>query len=83
MAIVQEDRFNAPQPEVETTDYGVQYVKAATETPVNEPVVLDPVDDDSQESNETVETANTESPASPAEEKPKKKGGRPKKDAKK
>ena len=37
MAIVQEDRLDAPRPEVEETDYGAQYVKAATETPVEEP----------------------------------------------
>ena len=36
MAIVQENRFDAPQPEVSETEYGAQYVKAATETPVPE-----------------------------------------------
>ena len=37
MAVIQEDRLDAPRPEVEETDYGAQYVKAATETPVEEP----------------------------------------------
>ena len=36
MAIVQEDRLDAPRPEVDETEYGAQYVKAATETPVEE-----------------------------------------------
>lgn len=36
MGIIQENRLNAPQPEVNDTDYGARYVKAATETPVSE-----------------------------------------------
>lgn len=70
MAIMQEDRFDAPQPEVKDTEYGARYVTAATETPVAEEVV------------ENVETA--EQPVEsvePAEKptEPKKKGGRPRK----
>lgn len=42
MAIVQEDRMYAPTPEVSETRYGAQYVKAATESPVNEPAVDEP-----------------------------------------
>lgn len=72
MAIMQEDRFDAPQPEVKDTEYGARYVTAATETPVAEEVV------------ENVETAGAEVPAEsvePAEKptEPKKKGGRPRK----
>lgn len=33
MAIVQEDRADFIQPEVNDTEYGAQYVTAATETP--------------------------------------------------
>jgi len=36
MGIIQENRLNAPQPEVKDTDYGARYVKAATETPISE-----------------------------------------------
>lgn len=35
MGIVQEKRAGAPQPEVKDTDYGAQYVTAATEKPVS------------------------------------------------
>ena len=34
MGFKQENRFNAPQPEIHDTDYGARYVKAGTETPV-------------------------------------------------
>lgn len=34
MAIIQENRYDAPAPEVKETDYGAKYVKAATESPV-------------------------------------------------
>lgn len=33
MGFTQENRFNAPQPEIHDTDYGARYVKAGTETP--------------------------------------------------
>jgi hypothetical protein len=36
MGFIQENRFNAPKPKVESTDYGAKYVRAATETPVSE-----------------------------------------------
>lgn len=79
MAIIQENRFNAPHPEVTESEYGVQYVKAATETPVaGEP------EEEKPEAEATVETGGV------VEEKPaetpvavKKKTGRPRKDAKK
>lgn len=68
MAIVQENRYDAPHPEIEETDYGAQYVKAATETPIEEPIVIDepetPVDGvgDAAPSEEPVETeSETES----------------------
>ena len=34
MGVIQEDRFDAPRPDVEVTGYGAEYVKAATETPL-------------------------------------------------
>jgi len=36
MGIIQEDRLDAPKPEVRETEYGAQYVNAATESPVTE-----------------------------------------------
>lgn len=33
MGFTQENRFNAPQPEIHDTDYGARYVNAGTETP--------------------------------------------------
>lgn len=44
MGIVQENRFDAPKPEVTVTDYGASYVNAAKETSVAEvqPVVIEP-----------------------------------------
>lgn len=91
MAIVQEDRFNAPQPEVVTTEYGAQYVKAATETPIEKPIVLDAQEEEAEQEVETAAgndapaaESSEKSPAATEDEKPaKKKGGRPKKDAKK
>lgn len=67
MAIVQENRFDAPVPEVSETDYGAKYVTAATETPVAEaPAAME----------------SSEEPAeAPAVER--KKGGRPRKGEKK
>lgn len=78
MGIVQENMANKPMPEVQQTEHGVTYVKAATETPI-EPVAQ-----------EKVETP--QEPDAPAQREPdvavqkpvaKKKGGRPKKSDKK
>lgn len=83
MGILQENRFDAPQPDVQNTEYGATYVKAATESPVDEvPVEKEeevvaaaehPAVDDEPEVK--VETANEEKPAV----KIVKKTGRPKK----
>lgn len=42
MAIIQENRAGAPQPEVTETDYGAKTVRAAVEVPV-EPAVQESV----------------------------------------
>lgn len=72
MGIVQENMANKPMPEVQQTEHGVTYVKAATETPIEavEAAV------------EKVEPAPVEPSAEKVAEK-KKKGGRPKKSDKK
>lgn len=67
MGILQENRFDAPQVQSETTDYGAEYVNVATETPVAE----------------KEEMAAEPEPQVSSEETPKRKGGRPKKGAKK
>lgn len=51
MAIVQEERLDAPQPEIVETRYGAEYVTAATETPVAEEPVA-------ESDEETVEVAD-------------------------
>lgn len=76
MGIVQENMANKPMPEVQQTEHGVTYVKAATETPI------EPVD----AAVEKVEPAPVEPSAEKVAEKvaeKKKKGGRPKKSDKK
>ena len=67
MGIVQEDRFDAPQPQVRQEDHGAVYVEAATETPV---ATVEPQQQDDE--------AKEEAPAV-KDEKPRKKAGRPKK----
>lgn len=73
MGIIQQKRPFAPRPEVRETDYGAQYVKAATESS----------NDDAPRTGEPVikESAVAEAPV--VEDKPskpeRKKGGRPKK----
>ena len=73
MAVIQEDRLDAPRPEVEETDYGAQYVKAATETPVVEPVKEETPED------ESVEQTSEEAPEEAVEVKRPAKKGRPRK----
>ena len=73
MAVIQEDRLDAPRPEVEETDYGAQYVKAATETPVVEPVKEETPED------ESVEQTAEEAPEEAVEVKRPVKKGRPRK----
>lgn len=98
MGIIQENRLNAPQPEVKDTDYGARYVTAATESPVSE---IPPAKEEevkvehvpaAQEGD--VSTVILDGGAASAgkseittvttqnEEKPKKKAGRPKKNRK-
>lgn len=72
MGIVQENRFDAPQPDVNETEYGATYVTAARETPVAPAVVA-------AEEKVEEEVSPAESPAAVE----KKKGGRPKKSDKK
>lgn len=82
MAIRQEKRVDAPHPEVQDTDYGAQFVKAATETK-EEPEVVTLEQQRAEErdvealveATAPVEKKEVKSPA-------KKKGGRPKKRAK-
>ena len=75
MGIRQQVRPDAPHPEVRETDYGAQFVKAATETKEQPDVVT------LEEQKENVET-----PEAPVEEKtdekPRKRGGRTKKQKK-
>lgn len=80
MGIRQQKRPDAPHPEVHETDYGAKFVNAVTETKeVPEVVTLDEqtkAENQAVEETETVEEVkNDEKPA----DKPKKKGGRPKK----
>jgi hypothetical protein len=83
MGIRQQKRPFAPQPQVQSTDYGAQYVKAATETPANEVKVEEPV----KEEEPVAETPVVDAPApevkneEPAKPDPARKGrgGRPKK----
>lgn len=74
MAIKQEKRPFAPRPQVQDTDYGAQFIKAATETSVNE------VKDEEPETEEPVAEAPVVE-EKPAKAEPAKKGkaGRPKK----
>ena len=50
MGIIQEDRLYAPQPEVTETKYGAQYVKAATESPVDTPSPVSSSSDEGESS---------------------------------
>lgn len=95
MGIIQENRLNAPQPEVKDTDYGARYVKAATETPVSEippakkeEVKVEPVPAAKEgdvttvvldKSSASVGKSEITTVITQKEEKPKKKAGRPKK----
>lgn len=80
MGIRQQKRPFAPQPEVRETDYGAKFVNAVTETK-DEPEVVKLEEQVKKEDEQVVETEpveevkNEEQPV----EKPKKKGGRPKK----
>ena len=78
MGIIQENRLDAPYVEVKETDYGATYVKAATESAVQEAPA------DSAESGVPAERENDdENDAAPTAEPAKKKAGRPKKNTKK
>lgn len=80
MGIVQEKRFDAPRPEVITTEHGAVYVKAATETPVAD---IRP-EDATVEEEKVEESPSQPAPAAPADKvAPKKRAGRPKKSNKK
>ena len=82
MGIVQENRFDAPRPEIQDTEYGAQYIKAATEKPIEdkEPLVLDEPEPEVKDpvAAEPVEQAPVEAAVSE-----KKKAGKPKKSDKK
>ena len=76
MGIRQQKRPFAPHPEVRETDYGARFVNAVTETKEEPEVVTLEEQAEVEEAAEPVEEVkNEEKPA----EKPKKKGGRPKK----
>ena len=83
MGIVQENLANKPMPEVQQTEHGVTYVKAATETPI-EPVAQEKVETPQEPAAPVAHTELGSVPEVKAE-KPvaKKKGGRPKKSDKK
>jgi len=98
MAIRQEKRHDAPQPEVKDTDYGAKFIKAATETKVTPEVVTL---EEQKEAGETytveaggatgvaadvrqtdvtsADASQTAGEEKKPTEKPRKKGGRPKK----
>lgn len=91
MGIRQQKRPYAPHPEVQSTDYGAKFIKAATETPagtvaleqvVDEPSVTEdaPVSETpivTEPTPQVEEEVKVEQPAKPAARKGK--GGRPKK----
>ena len=72
MAIRQELRKDAPKMEVQETDYGAKYVKAATETKIEDVT-------DMTETPPAAEPAVEEAPVEAPKVAEKKKGGRPKK----
>ena len=83
MAIKQEKRVGAPQPEVHETDYGAKFIKAATESE-KEPDVPEMSSDETQEVPVTVADVQPEPEPQPVAIKekalvPPKKKGRPKK----
>lgn len=85
MGVIQEKRLDAPMPQVDDTEYGAQYVEAATEKPVEAIPAAEEVNDEAAVSTEAehpvresaVEEMHVEAP------KEKKKGGRPRKSVKK
>jgi hypothetical protein len=83
MAIKQEKRVGAPQPEVHETDYGAKFIKAATESE-KEPDVPEMSSDETQEVAVPVADVQPEPDPQPVAIKekalvPPKKKGRPKK----
>ena len=78
MGIRQQKRPDAPRPEVKKTDYGAEFVKAATETKQEETIDLTNSGEPSPTEAENEETAEKELVEQPVEVK-KKKTGRPKK----
>lgn len=83
MAIKQEKRVGAPQPEVHETDYGAKFIKAATESE-KEPDVPEMYSDETQEVPVPVADVQPEPEPQPVAIKekalvPQKKKGRPKK----
>ena len=86
MGIRQQKRPYAPHPEVQSTDYGAKFIKAATETPagtvaleqvVDEPSVTEDAPVVTEPTPQVEEEVKVEQPAKPAARKGK--GGRPKK----
>lgn len=69
MGIRQEKRLDAPQVSVKETDYGATFVNVATETKIDETVTLPEPEEETEQTFEDVKPV----------EKPKRKGGRPKK----
>ena len=86
MGIRQQKRPYAPHPEVQSTDYGAKFIKAATETPagtvaleqvVDEPSVTEDAPVVTEPTPQVEEEVKVEQPEKPAARKGK--GGRPKK----
>ena len=78
MGIRQQKRPDAPRPEVKKTDYGAEFVKAATETKQEETIDLTNSGEPSPEEAVRDENTEVEVEEQPVEVK-KKKSGRPKK----
>lgn len=62
MGIVQENRFDAPQPDVKNTEYGATYVKAATENPIDE-APAEKKEEEAHSDAPAVEAESVEAPA--------------------
>lgn len=78
MGIIQEKRLNAQKPSVSVTDYGAKYIKAGTETPIEKSQV--PVSQEEKTIPSVSEQKEAQNVTLPVE---KRRGGRPKKNAKK
>ena len=78
MAIRQELRKDAPKMEVQETDYGAKYVKAATETKIEDVTDMTEAPADAEPAVDEAPVVE-ESPVEAPKVAQKKKGGRPKK----